>query len=194
MSPPSPSVQSLHSDGYSLVDASHPDAATDLVFEMNPNSSHYFPRSSSNGSIASSHHSNNSVPSKQVPAQSDQRVYTVYDSDPHLLTTIPEYDGRSQQLSTGSSHSRQVDGDYLSHSSSRSPSLLHPNEFRDMVDQLIASGEHQAAQNQASHVSVSGGAEQLHSSGGMHPIWEDEEDCHIHGMPCKVTIGGLATV
>ena len=196
-SPPSPSLQSLHSDGYSLVDSSHLDSASDLIFEITPNNSEYYTPSSSNGSHTSyrslSPNSHKSVQQhNQQHQQQDDRIYMVYDSDPQLLATIPESDGRSQHLSTGSSHSRHVDGDYMS--SGKSHHQVQPYEFRDMVDQLIASGEHQAAQNHAAHVTMSGGTDQVLSSGSMHPIWEDEEDCHIHNLPCRVTIGGLATI
>lgn len=194
-SPPSPSLQSLHSDGYSLVDSSHLDS--DLVFEITPNNSEYYTPSSSNGSHTSfcslSPNSSKHIQPhhQQQQQQPDDRIYTVYDSDPQLLATIPESDGRSQHLSTGSSHSRYLDGDFVS--SGKSHNQVQPNEFREMVDLLMASGEHQAAQSHSAHVTMSGGADQL-SSGGMHPIWEDEEDCRIHNMPCRVTIGGLASI
>lgn len=194
-SPQSPNLQSLHSDGYSLVDSSHLDSASDLVFEITPNSSEYFtPNSSSSSHSPNNSHSPESFAQAQQQQQPVQRIYSVYDSDPQLLSTIPEYEGRSQHLSSGSSHGKHVDGIYATHSSGKSLNIVQPSEFREMVDQLIASGEHQAVQNQAPQHMRSGGAEQLHSSGGMHPIWEDEEDCHMRDMPCRATIGGLATV
>ena len=64
---------------------------------------------------------------------------------------------------------------------------MEPVEFREMIDDIMAISEQQAAQ-----VHKSGGAAALESSSAaaLHPIWEDEEVClEGHDSPCVATIG-----
>lgn len=206
--PASPSLTSLQSDGYSLVESGHLDSASDLVFEAAPsnsNSSDYHTPDSSGGSQTPQRtHNVTDLPNEQQ--RQSQHMYVVYDSDPHLLTTIPEHmhseESLSQHLSTGSSHIRLVDGDFIAQPPQKLFPSMQPDQFREMVDHIIASGEFQAAQNHMSggaelhsslHNSIHNSAHNsLHNSGSMHPIWEDEEDMPLHDMPCRVTIGGVA--
>ena len=60
---------------------------------------------------------------------------------------------------------------------------LEPSQFREMIDDIMAHSEQQAAQ-----VHQSGGA--ATSAAALHPIWEDEEAClEGHDSPCPATIG-----
>lgn len=60
---------------------------------------------------------------------------------------------------------------------------MEPSEFREMIDDIMAHSEQQAAQ-----VHLSGGAASITAT--LHPIWEDEEAClEGHDSPCPATIG-----
>ena len=64
---------------------------------------------------------------------------------------------------------------------------MAPVEFREMIDDIMAQSERQAAQ-----VHTSGGA--TANAASLHPIWEDEEVClEGHQSPCVATIGVCAT-
>ncbi|KAA6424831.1 MAG: hypothetical protein FRX49_05005 [Trebouxia sp. A1-2] len=64
---------------------------------------------------------------------------------------------------------------------------MAPVDFREMIDDIMAQSERQAAQ-----VHTSGGAAAHAAS--LHPIWEDEEVCmEGHQLPCVATIGVCAT-
>ena len=60
---------------------------------------------------------------------------------------------------------------------------MEPSEFREMIDDIMAHSEQQAAQ-----VHLSGGA--ASTTNTLHPIWEDEEAClEGNDSPCPATIG-----
>ncbi|DBA75888.1 TPA: hypothetical protein ACH3X1_010284 [Trebouxia sp. C0004] len=64
---------------------------------------------------------------------------------------------------------------------------MAPVDFRDMIDDIMALSERQAAQ-----VHTSGGA--AANAASLHPIWEDEEVyLEGHQSPCVATIGVCAT-
>ena len=64
---------------------------------------------------------------------------------------------------------------------------MAPVDFREMIDDIMAQSERQAAQ-----VHTSGGA--AANAASLHPIWEDEEVClEGHQSPCVATIGVRAT-
>jgi len=64
---------------------------------------------------------------------------------------------------------------------------MAPVDFREMIDDIMAQSERQAAQ-----VHTSGGA--AANAASLHPIWEDEEVClEGHQSPCVATIGVCAT-